>query len=335
MAIFYVFPLPVISIIAVFGGIWQYWIEKYVLLRRHKLPEQISATMAQVFSNMIPFFCFIYGISLYAFSDILSGGKAPIGLAAFLITLIYMLIPVRYCINKLGSEANRYDNMTYEKHSITFITDYDRSNPMTEKDANIKFLEKMKEAGELDKEQYQQQLNYYNQGGRFNGVMNYGQQNNSLQGRVYNTYQQPVMYVRAAPQIRMMGGGGVYQYGAPNPGMPAMYQRRMFHPMQMRMGGNVMMQQRVVYANQGMVRVAQQPQMVIRQPQAVVQPIAGQQQYANTAQNVQPNQQVAYARVAYQQPAQQPAQQPVQQYQANPNYAQPQFVSFIMQKLQQ
>ena len=56
MGVFYVFPLPIISVICLFGGIFQYWIEKWLLLRRHKIPEQIGPTMAKVFSNMIPFF---------------------------------------------------------------------------------------------------------------------------------------------------------------------------------------------------------------------------------------------------------------------------------------
>jgi len=56
MGVFYAFPLPIISVICFFGGIFQYWIEKYLLLRRHKIPEQIGPTMAEVFGNMIPFF---------------------------------------------------------------------------------------------------------------------------------------------------------------------------------------------------------------------------------------------------------------------------------------
>lgn len=56
MCVFYVFPLPVMPLLCFGGASFQYWIEKYILLRRHKIPEQLGATMAQVFSNMIPFF---------------------------------------------------------------------------------------------------------------------------------------------------------------------------------------------------------------------------------------------------------------------------------------
>jgi len=101
MTVFYVYPMPIMPLLTMCGVGFQYWVEKYILLRRHKLPEQMGSTMAEVFSNMIPFFCFIYGISLLTFSNILSeGDNSLIGLIAFIITLGYFFLPIRFLIKK-------------------------------------------------------------------------------------------------------------------------------------------------------------------------------------------------------------------------------------------
>lgn len=52
---FYVSLIPLISIICIFGVIYQYWIEKYLLLRRYKVPEQIGKQVAVTFTRLLPF----------------------------------------------------------------------------------------------------------------------------------------------------------------------------------------------------------------------------------------------------------------------------------------
>eukprot|EP00343_Euplotes_focardii_P012507 CAMPEP_0205833638 /NCGR_PEP_ID=MMETSP0206-20130828/50137_1 /ASSEMBLY_ACC=CAM_ASM_000279 /TAXON_ID=36767 /ORGANISM="Euplotes focardii, Strain TN1" /LENGTH=358 /DNA_ID=CAMNT_0053140199 /DNA_START=1886 /DNA_END=2962 /DNA_ORIENTATION=- len=279
--------------------------------------------MAEVFSNMISFFCFLYGISILAFSDILTEGDTPVGWVAFILSLLFMFIPVKTIVDKCSKDAYKFDEMTYEKHSITFISDYNRANPMSEKECNIQFLEKMKEAGELDKDQYQQQVNMFNQGGRFGGVVNYGQQASTLQARVHNTYQPAGFgggFARgfAAPQANF--GGYMPRpaagYGF-NQGMPQRYVVRMAQPAMMQGGG----QQFEMNANFGGRRV-------IMQRGAFMQP--GRQQFTNNIARViqQPNvipnigvhpatapgvvQYQANAQAQYQQPARVQYQQPAQ-----------------------
>jgi hypothetical protein len=329
MCVFYVFPLPVVSLMCFGGASLQYWIEKYILLRRHKIPEHLGATMAQVFSNMIPFFCFLYGISIFAFGDILSEQENTIGLIAFLCTLIYLFLPVRYIINRCTKDVWRYDDMTYEKHSITFFDDYNRSNPMSEKEANLAYIEKMKESGELDKQQYEAKKNQLNQGGRYGGVMNYGQQA-SLQARAYQTYQPNFQLGRpqlAQNQAYMMGGqgGGYHQrYMVNNQALPVRYAVRTQGPMQMQLpnGQRVMMApnyggRQVMVNRQAMVQRVQYPQV---RPQVA---------YHNPASNttVQQPQRAAYN--PQPQPGAQPGAQPAAQYRPQPQaYAQPQVAAY-------
>lgn len=97
--------------------------------------------------------------------------------------------------------------MTYERHSMTFLTDYNRANPMTSKEAYMEYYDKLKEAGEIDSKKYEQQRNIFNNAGRFGGVINYGQASNTLQTRVQSTYQGSVFGFLANQQIQSQNYG--------------------------------------------------------------------------------------------------------------------------------
>ena len=55
LTVFYCFPLPIMPALAFFGTVFQYWLEKYLLLRRHRFPEQMGSVMAKTLSNSIPY----------------------------------------------------------------------------------------------------------------------------------------------------------------------------------------------------------------------------------------------------------------------------------------
>ena len=193
LTVFYSFPLPIISVLAFFGTVFQYWLEKYLLLRRHRIPEQMGSTMARTFSNSIAYIWFLYGLSLFVFTNIMSDGKNFVGLIAFILCICFILVPVRMIIAKWTSEVFRRDEMTYERHSITFLTDYDRANPMTTREAHIKYYEKLRDSGEIDGGKFERQKTMLSNAGRFGGVINYGQATNSLQTRAQFTFQTPLI----------------------------------------------------------------------------------------------------------------------------------------------
>jgi len=54
MTAFYTPLIPLLPVISFFGLVYKYWVEKIILLRRNKLPEQFAEQMALNFSNLVP-----------------------------------------------------------------------------------------------------------------------------------------------------------------------------------------------------------------------------------------------------------------------------------------
>jgi hypothetical protein len=66
MGIFYTPIMPIAPVIGFGGIIFGYWVDKYVLLKRHKMPETMGPTMAKFFANSIPYTLLIYAVKIFA-----------------------------------------------------------------------------------------------------------------------------------------------------------------------------------------------------------------------------------------------------------------------------
>ena len=67
--IFYSPIVPIAIPLAMFGSITNYIVYKYMLLRKHKMPEMFSDTMATFFANFMPMILIVWGISYCVFID--------------------------------------------------------------------------------------------------------------------------------------------------------------------------------------------------------------------------------------------------------------------------
>lgn len=96
---FYASLVPVISIICLFGVIYQYWLEKYLLLRRYKIPEEIGKEVAVAFTRFLPFCMFLYALGMFIFIGRLSEWNNSSIQFPLLITAAYLILPVRILFN--------------------------------------------------------------------------------------------------------------------------------------------------------------------------------------------------------------------------------------------
>jgi len=121
-ALFFHPILPISIPIAMMGMILNYWADKYVFLRRIRVPEQLSSMMPTFFASLVPFFALIWSLDLLLFYRTLFNelfqkpetSKVAPALGILIFTIILILLPVRSCINRCheGDQAQAIE--TYD-----------------------------------------------------------------------------------------------------------------------------------------------------------------------------------------------------------------------------
>ena len=146
---FYVVLLPLAPIICLFGGIYHYWINKYMLLRRHKIPEQMGKDLELAFRRLLPLVMLLLSIGQFLFANSslglwsnsnCSNGSEFLNLSygnnmyiqiPLWISFLYFLYPLPFINNFIEKQkVNRSDEDTYEQHWKEFLFDYDKANPV-------------------------------------------------------------------------------------------------------------------------------------------------------------------------------------------------------------
>jgi hypothetical protein len=68
VCIFYAPLIPLAPFLAFLGMLFGYCVDKYLLLRRHERPEEMSGMMVHFFANLLPFMAFIWALSNYLYT---------------------------------------------------------------------------------------------------------------------------------------------------------------------------------------------------------------------------------------------------------------------------
>ena len=132
LCVFYAPLISIVPVIGCVGNIFSYWIEKCLLLKRHRRPEEMGSSMAFFFANSMPWFMLLFAVSNFVWVDELSLGNNAPGLVGLILMLIYIVLPVRsYINNRFSFDIARFDEHTYSKNKQYFLTDYRTENPMT------------------------------------------------------------------------------------------------------------------------------------------------------------------------------------------------------------
>lgn len=121
----------------------------------------------------------------------LSEGGIIFPLVHLLFTIVYSFIPKRVIFHKCETHVIRDDSETYEKNKLSFLTDYDRSNPITSKEATLAHLDLMEsqETADEELENLKDRRVSLLQQTVFASIQKYGQ-NRSLKQRVKRIFGQ-------------------------------------------------------------------------------------------------------------------------------------------------
>ena len=140
---FYTPLIPMLPIISFFGLLYKFSVEWYIILRRCKLPQEMAEQMGFTFTDLIPVWLFLYALGQFIFVSNLSDGENFLPHFALWISLLLVLFPFKTLLRRCHGDISRDDDETYNKNKAKFLNDYDRSNPITSKDATLKHLENM------------------------------------------------------------------------------------------------------------------------------------------------------------------------------------------------
>ena len=183
---FYTPLVPVIPMIALVGILVQYWVEKYLLLRRHRVPETMGSAMAKFYAGTIPVGMILYAIGNYYFVFELSDEENDHGQWALWAMLAYYILPIGFILDVITVKVKRDETLKYDEAKFSFIQDYDRDNPMTENTAKAAYLrelqERIKDDGDEEKKkEVQKQLEEAEKADQFSCLDKYGKSKKGLE----------------------------------------------------------------------------------------------------------------------------------------------------------
>ncbi|CAI2384917.1 unnamed protein product [Moneuplotes crassus] len=129
MTLTFMFMYPYIIVFAFFGNILQYAVEKLVLVRFCKIPQNIGPLIAKNFIYAIPIMLFLHSLVTfyvhYRLTDDIENSVIPLLTSAVILPLTYLLFG---CFSRVidynGGDQNR-------QMKILFKYDFDTSNPVT------------------------------------------------------------------------------------------------------------------------------------------------------------------------------------------------------------
>ena len=180
-----IFPLRVI--ISLFGFLLGYALEKYNFGNRYKKPEMLNRQIVQFYVDYFIVVLFIYGVGDYIFLSRVYDSKAW-SLVNIIVFGVAIIIPYHHFLSKDYIKFNEslLHNKKYDEAYLSFNTDYERANPMTKKEGNIRYYTKLKDKGIINQSEYDKRISEFN---NFNIMESYFNQRTNYLGRsAFNNY---------------------------------------------------------------------------------------------------------------------------------------------------
>ncbi|KAL4486015.1 hypothetical protein ABPG72_003949 [Tetrahymena utriculariae] len=122
-----------------------YWLEKYLLLRRHASPPAISGEL--FFANIKYFndlYILVFAIGCFYWQYMIYGENDDWTYIQLQFSVFYYVFPIQKIINLCTqNQANPNTHKTYQNVSQFFFNDYDRANPATAQQAQQQYMQNM------------------------------------------------------------------------------------------------------------------------------------------------------------------------------------------------
>ena len=155
MAFLYIPIIPLGIVISFLGFFLAFFLEKLNFCKIYKKPEMLGAKICKFYINYFVFV--LFACSLCDFLFLKDTFNTNIWSYITLITFgAFIILPYGKLLRKDYLKINKYDLFTKEyKDCIDFTEDYERVNPINQKEGKINYLNKLKEKEIISENEYQ------------------------------------------------------------------------------------------------------------------------------------------------------------------------------------
>ncbi|EAR84792.2 transmembrane protein, putative (macronuclear) [Tetrahymena thermophila SB210] len=166
ISVFFSPIIPVGLILSLFGFILLYWTQKYIVIYKRSVKQQVSIKLSQEMTNSLEIVVGIYPISCTVFYFISSGTITVLQIISIFCGVLYILIPSDLLIKSLFKFPNpNQEQQIYPIAYSRFKTTYSRLNPITSELANEKHYQMFSHS------KSNQNHNIYQNNNNFNGSL--------------------------------------------------------------------------------------------------------------------------------------------------------------------
>ena len=154
MSFLYVPIFPLGLGISLLGFILAYWLEKYNFANMYKKPEMLNRQIVEFYSNYFVLIFFVYGIGDYVFlRDVYE--KNTWSLVNIIVFGVLIILPYHQLlsIDFLKFEESKIHEQEYKEKYVDFLNDYERANPMTKKEGEMRYLEQLEKKHKINREE--------------------------------------------------------------------------------------------------------------------------------------------------------------------------------------
>lgn len=136
-----VIPLGILFCMVTIAGL--YWLNKYNLLRRSMVKEQMSAELSKEMTELIEYVLVIYALTSALFEYFILSDVNYISIAGVACGIVNALLPMESINKRLFPTRPDFNTpQDYDEALREMDTDYGRANPATEQSCKKKFIKR-------------------------------------------------------------------------------------------------------------------------------------------------------------------------------------------------
>ena len=153
--LFYMSLFPLGAVFSFVGLVLSYFLE-IVHLGFYKRPEMLNSNLCKWFMYNFKFAVAIFAIGNFIFlRDVEKHFDINWSLINLILFIVLAVIPYHsFKFNLLGISEGEMTKGSYDEYELTFPTDYEKENPLTKKEATIKYFERLRQLDVLNNIQY-------------------------------------------------------------------------------------------------------------------------------------------------------------------------------------